>query len=281
MARTDALSILSNQEQDQLAEVYGATIESIQKMCLSEQIKNTNYSGTPTAGSVEIARFSNAVVADYGTARAAGEGTKIDNSGKVTININTHKEIVEEIEEIDLDLHGVKGIAQKRMGNQVKRISAYLDRLFFNKAKAEGTKLTIKEGTIVNRLEALIQSLETTENKWVDGVDRDMLVLTLTPKVYSLIRDHLDIVTNPNIDSSVNEFRTFRGVKVYSNHRQTVDAICMIDGAIAQPVWYKKYDMQNIQMSAAIGLINFFSSGTKAVMPDLIKYVEDIQEEEE
>jgi len=280
MARQDALAIISNTEQDQLAEIYGDVIEAVQKGAISEQIKNTNYSGEPTSGSVEISRFSNAVVQNYGNARSAGEGVELDNSGKVTININEDKEIVEEVERKDLKLHGVVGLAERRKNNYAKRISADLDRRFFTQAENEGTELTGLNGDIVAKLEQLIQNVETTVNQWVDGVDREMLVLCVTPYIYGLLRDYIDIVTNPNIDSSQNEIKVFRDVRIFSNHRQTAHAICMIEGAIGQPVTYDTYDLEKIPQSNAFSLQTFFSRGTKAVMPDLIKVVTDLEDEE-
>lgn len=98
MARTNASSILNGTAQDTLAESYGHLIESIQKGALSEKLKNTTYSGDPTTGSVEIDRFRNSVAGNYGDARTAKEGAALNNSGKVTININQDKEIIEEIE---------------------------------------------------------------------------------------------------------------------------------------------------------------------------------------
>ena len=121
MARQDALNIyISDVEKDKLAETYGEVIEAIQKGAISEQIKNKNYSGDPTTGSVEISRFSNAKVNDKGTARTNGKGDKLKNSGKVTINVDTDKEIVEEFTKKDLKLHGVSGIAEKRKNNHKK-----------------------------------------------------------------------------------------------------------------------------------------------------------------
>ena len=46
----------------------------------------------------------------------------------------------------------------------------------------------------------------------------------------------------------------------------------MIDGAVAQPVVANEYDAEKIPLSNDIALELFFSKGTKAVMPDLIKY---------
>ena len=274
MARQDALNIyISDIEKDKLAETYGEVIEAVQKGAISEQIKNKNYSGDPTTGSVEISRFSNAKVNDKGTARTNGKGDKLKNSGKVTINVDTDKEIVEEFTKKDLKLHGVSGIAEKRKTNHIKRMIAYLDTQFFAKAEEEGTLLTIPTEitALAEKLEALIQSVETTVNDWVDGVDRDMLVLTVTPAVYGKLANYIDSV--PNSINGLND-EIFHKVRIYSNHRQTKDAICMIDGAVGQLVTTDEYDAEKIPLSNDYGLELFFSKGTKAVMPDLIKYVD-------
>lgn len=114
MARQDALSIyLNDSNKDQLAEVYGEVIEAIQTGAISEQIKNKNYSGDPLSGSVEIDRFKNATINAKGTARTAAAGDKLKNTGKVTIKVDTDKEIVEEVAKKDLDLYGIVGIAER------------------------------------------------------------------------------------------------------------------------------------------------------------------------
>ena len=276
MARTNALDIyITDEEKDQLAETYGEVIEAIQKGAISEQIKNKNYSGDPSTGSVEISRFSNSTVNDAGTARTNGKGDKLSNKGKVTINVDTDKEIVEEFNKKDLKLHGVTGIAEKRKANHIKRMIAYLDTQFFAKAEAEGTALTIPTEitALAEKLEALIQSVETTVNDFVDGVDRDMLVVTVVPKVYGALANYIDSV--PNSINGLND-EIFHKVRIFSNHRQTKDAICMIDGAVGQLVTTDEYDVEKIPLSNNYGLELFFSKGTKAVMPDLIKYVDTI-----
>lgn len=273
MARQDALSIyVSDTVKDKLAETYGEVIEAVQKGAISEQIKNKNYSGDPTTGSVEIDRFKNATVNDLGTARTNAKGDKLKNTGKVTVNVDTDKEIVEEIAKKDIKLHGLDGMAQKRKANHIKRMIAYLDTQFFAKAEAEGTALTnVSETSIEEILEALIQSVETTQNDWVDGVDRDMLVLSVKPKVYGKIRNYIDKVDGTNGTTDY-----FHDVKLFSNHRQTKDAICMIDGAVAQLVTTDEYDAEKIPLSNDIALELFFSKGTKAVMPDLIKFIASV-----
>ena len=273
MARQDALSIyISDETKDKLAETYGEVIEAIQKGAISEQIKNKNYSGDPTTGSVEIDRFKNATVNDLGTARTNNKGDKLKNTGRVTINVDTDKEIVEEIAKKDIKLYGLDGVAQKRKGNHSKRAIAYLDTEFFAKAEDEGTELkNVTETDIEEILEALIQSVETTQNDWVDGVDRDMLVLTVKPRVYGKIRNYID-----KVDGTDGTMDYFHDVRLFSNHRQSKDAICMIDGAVAQLVTTDEYDAEKIPLSNDIALEFFFSKGTKAVMPDLIKYIANV-----
>ena len=194
MARTDAMSILtSGATADKLAELDGQLIENVQKDALSTSIKNVNYSGDPTTGSVEINRFKNAESADYGTARTAGAGNKLKNTGKVTINIDTDKEIVEEIANKDLQLFGVAGLADRRTANHSKRVAAALDRAFFATAEAAATEVEIDtDANIEDAVEAVIQTVETVNNDWVDGVNREDLVLTLTPAVYGKLRNYID-----------------------------------------------------------------------------------------
>lgn len=276
MARTDALSILNGVDgqsqavRDKLAETYGEVIEAVQKGAISEQIKNKNYSGEPASGSVEIDRFKNATVNNLGTARTAGKGDNLDDNGKVTINVNDDKEIVEEIAKKDIRLFGIDGMAEKRKTNHIKRMIAFLDREFFSKAETEGTAVTPTGSTVQAKLEELIQSVETTVNDWVDGVDRDMLVVTVTPSVYGELLNYIDSVPNSITGLTDN---MFHNVRIFSNHRQTKSMICMIDGAVGQPVVTDEYDAEKIPLSNDIALELYFSKGTKAVMPDLIKYI--------
>jgi len=269
MARTDARNIFINEnDKDKLAETYGGVIEAVQKDAVSEQIKNKNYSGDPSTGSVEISRFTNAEVKDQGTARTNGKGDHLIDK-PVTVNIDTDKEIVEEFNKTDLRLHGVSGIAEKRKVNHAKRMVAYLDRQFFACAESEGTNKVVTGANIVEKIEDLILDVENTVNDYVDGVDRDLLVLTVKPAIYSKIKNYINETTNSL--NGVTE-KVFNDVRIYSNSRQTKDAICMIDGAIAQPVVTDEYDVEKINLSNNYGLELFFSKGTKAIMPDLIKY---------
>ena len=272
MARQDAVSIyINDDDKDKLAETYGEVIEAIQKNAISEQIKNKNYSGDPTTGSVEIDRFKNAEINDQGTARTNAKGDKLKNTGKVTINVDTDKEIVEEVSKKDIKLYGVAGMAERRKNNHNKKLQAYLDKEYFACAEKEGSEYKLPTGlnTVAEKLEKLIQNVETTQNDWVDGVDRDMLVVTVTPDIYGQIENYIDSVPN-SINGLSDDM--FHKVRIFSNHRQTKDAICMIDGAVGQLVVTDQYDAEKIPLSNDVAIELFFSKGTKAVMPDLIKY---------
>ena len=274
MARTDALSIYTDSNtRDKLAEIQGFVIETVQKSAVSEKMKNTEYSGDPTAGSVEIDRFKNAQVDDYGTARAAGAGNKILNTGKVTINIDEDKEIVEEIAKKDVKLYGIASIMDKRKKNQALRMIADLDTRFFAQMVTDGTEVTgLTTATpLVDNLESIIQSVETTQNDWVDGVDREMIEISVKPAIYGKLLNYIDSVPNPI--SGLKE-DVFHGIKIYSNHRQTKDIICAIHGAVGQPVTVDDYEPEKIQLSNNYDCSLFYSRGTKAVMPDLIRYAD-------
>lgn len=272
MAKTNASNIyIDETTKDELLEVQGGIIEAIQKGAISEQIKNKNYSGDPTSGSVTINRFANATVKAYGTARTAGAGDQLTNSGKVTINVDTDKEIVEELEKKDLKLYGIVDLARRRSANQSKRMIADLDRAFFNVVEADATLITPDGATLVERLDQLIEALETVENDWVDGVDKDMLVLTVKPAVYNAIKRYID-----TIDGTTGKINMFHEVRIFSNNRQTNEALCMIEGAAGQLVTVDEYDAEKINLSNAVGLELFYSRGTASVMPDLIKGVADI-----
>lgn len=273
MARTDALSITTNgTTADKLAESYGKVIDSIQKGAISEKIKNTDYSGDPTTGSVEVNRFNNAAANAYGTARTAGEGSKLVNGGKVTINLNQDKEIIEEIEAKDVALFGVGDIIARRSNNHGLRMIADLDRAYFGALESAATAVTLGTGVtaIEDVVEAMIQSISTVTNNYVDGVDREMIVLTLNPTAYGKLRNHIDKVLVVN-DAGEEEVAMFHGVRVFENTRQTSAIIATIFGSAAQPVLVNEYADEKVNLSNAHAVELFYSYGTGVVTPDLVK----------
>lgn len=272
MARIASLSVLLTDEgNDFLAEQYGKVIENIEKTTISGALKNTDLSGTPTSGSVEAKRFTNAESKDYGTARAANKGDQV-KAKPVTVKIDVDKEIVEEIEEKDVSLYGVDSVVEKRTANHGKSMRRELERAFFKEATTAGTELVTDKAVINEKVEALIQQIENTKNEFVDGVDRELISVTLSTAKYGEMRDFLDKSQNSNVDTSKAEFGTFHGVRIYSSVYlpEGTDMVAMVDGSIAQPVLPTVAKPEKIQLSNAIGFGLFYSYGTKAVTPDLI-----------
>ena len=276
MARTKAISLIQNgATKVELAELSGLVIQNIQKDTLASGLKSQSYTGNPAAGSVEYRRFKNSVSQDYGTARAAGKGTAL-TVPPTTVNLNTHKEIVEEAAKFDLDTFGVGNIMARRADNHVDTVAAEFDTAFFQAAFDEGTAFTAPAsatdpGKIV---EALIQTLETVKNDFVRGVPRNIMRLVLSPAFYGDMRDYLDkTVHNANVDTAAEDFTTFHGVRVYSSVflPANAKAVIMIEGAIAQPaVIYPYKDPEKIPLSNDYGVSMFYDFGTKVLTPDLV-----------
>lgn len=274
MARITSLNILlESQGKDYLAELYGKVIENVQKTAISSTMKNQDLSGDPEAGSVEAKRFANATSKAYGTARTAGKGDSVV-ARPVTIQIDTDKEIVEELEQKDVRLYGVDGVLDRRAANHVLRMVAELDRAFFTCASNAATALNQSGyATVAEELEAIIQECETTQNDFVDGVPRAMMHLVLSPKYYGKIRNDLDRQTNnASVDTAAEEFYVWHGVRTTScvHLPSGLDYMLLVDGAVAQPVMANQYTAEKIQLSEAYGVSLFYHYGTKAVTPDLI-----------
>lgn len=276
MARTKAISLIQNgATKVELAELSGLVIQNIQKDTLASGLKSQSYTGNPASGSVEYRRFKNSVSQDYGTARTAGKGTAL-TVPPTTVNLNTHKEIVEEAAKFDLDTFGVGNIMARRADNHVDTVAAEFDTAFFKAAFDEGTAFTAPaSATDPGKIaEALIQTLETVKNDFVRGVPRNIMRLVLSPAFYGDMRDYLDkTVHNANVDTAAEDFTTFHGVRVYSSVflPANAKAVIMIEGAIAQPaVIYPYKDPEKIPLSNDYGVSMFYDFGTKVLTPDLV-----------
>lgn len=288
MARTNAISLLSGVSTPAtLAEIYGLVIENVQKSTLSTALKSQQYTGNPAAGSVEFKRFANSEAKTYGTARTAAKGDKI-TVPPTTVNLSTHKEIVEEVAKFDIDTFGVAGIMQRRADNHVLTMAADLDRAFFAEANTSGTAFTPGSGVteIQDIVESMIQTLEVVKNDYTDGVDRNMMDLVLSPAQYGKLRTFLDTQSNPNVNTAGEEFGMYHGVRVYSCTRlpvttetvetsktktTTTNGILMIRGAVAQPVVVDQYsNPEKIPLSNDYAVSLFYDYGVKALTPDLI-----------
>lgn len=268
-----SLSILTTAEgQAMLAERFDGVIENLQKSLKSIGLKNTDLSGDPDSGSVVAKRFANATSQPYGTARAAGAGNKV-KEGDVVIEIDTDREIIEEVEAKDVQLGDVKDLIARRTMNHPVVMQAEFDKKFFAVAAADGTTVDVHSySTIEEKIEALIQECENTKNQFVDGVDRGLMALTTDTSVYGKIRTALDKATRPGVDAQEEEFYAYHGVKTDScvNLPAGVKAILMVPGAVAQPALIDPYGANKLQLSEAYSIELFYHYGTKSVTPDLI-----------
>ena len=274
MARIESLSILVDGQEghDFLAELYGKTIENVQKSLISASMKNTDLSGDPSSGSVEAKRFANAQPQDYGTARGKGKGEEV-KAKSVVVRIDQDKEIVEEIEEKDTKLYGVDGLLERRSVNHVSQMQTALDREFFQVAADNAVEVEIDESLpIEEQLETFIQALENTKNDYVDGVPRAMMHLVCGTAAYGKIRNALDKMTRSNVETGDEEFYAWHGVETKScTHLPAgVPYLLMATGAVAQPVTADVYKAEKIPLSEAYAVELFYHYGTEAVTPDLI-----------
>lgn len=273
MARSKAIALLQAAgTKADLKEIYGIVIDNVQKDTLSSTQKSQAYTGNPAAGSVEFKRFTNSSSKAYGTARTAGKGDAL-TIPPTTVNLDTHREIVEECAKFDIDTFGIGNIMSRRAANHIDTMSSELDVAFFEAAATAATAVTTTETTAAGKLEAAILTLENVKNNYVRGVPRNMIVADVTPAFYSQIRTALDSLPNSNVDTAAEEFAMYHGVKVYSNVNMPdgVDAIVMATGAIAQPVvTYQYSEPEKIPLSNDYGSGLFFDYGVKALTPDLI-----------
>ena len=273
MARTNALSILQGAStQAQLLELYGYVIDNIMKETLSSSLKSQAYTGDPAAGSVEFRRFVNSVSNAYGTARAAHKGAAI-TAPPTTVNVDQHREIVEEVARFDLDTFGIGNIMARRVGNHIDSMSAELETSFFTAANAAATAFTTSETELPEILEAYIQTLETVKNDYVRGVNRNMMDMICSPALYGRIRNILDTLSNPNVDTVAESFGMFHGVRVFSSIYLPAgtSAILQARGSVAQPVVSYTYtEPEKVPLSNDFAVSLFYHYGIKSLTPDLI-----------
>jgi hypothetical protein len=282
MARQDTLSIKLEDgvTAAELAEGYGPVIENVYSRAISNFLKATNFSGDPSTGSVEFKRFETALSQAYGTARAAGAGDDVQ-SKPVVVNIDNDKEIVEEVEIKDVKLYGVADILGRRQRELTLSMVKELDTAFFTEAYQEGTVTSTSSSDINDKLEDLIVATETTYNSFIDGLDRDMLALVVSPATHSAIRKLVDDLPTQDNFFARGAVGMFHGVPLYVSHHlpkesgKAVTAFCLMPGAIAQPVTIDGYGAERIPLSNAMALELFYSFGVQAIVPEAIRYLGD------
>ncbi len=173
-------------------------------------MKSQDFTGNPAAGSVEYRRFVNSTSKEYGTARAAGKGDLV-KAPPVTVNLSSHREIVEEMAKFDMDSFGVGDIVARRTGNHVNSMVSELETAFFAEACSKGTQFTPKASALEDVLEEIIQTLETVKNEFVYGVNRNIMNLVCNTAFYGKLRDLLDTKPNPGVDTMAESFALYHG----------------------------------------------------------------------
>lgn len=266
----EALAIFLNDQntKDTLAKRYSEVAGTIATAPLSMQLKNTNVEGEASkGGTVKVFRMKTSVAQDYGTARAAGEGNKLQNNG-VDVKIDTEREIIEEIEMKDIQRYGIDGILAKRTQNHPIGMSIDLDKKYFQALQSAANIHSASGSTVEDKVLDLIQELENVENENVDKVDRALMVLTLAPSWYDQLKKYINTLPNPA--GGGQKVELFHGVEVLSAPRQEFDAIVQVKGSVAQPVTVTPYSASRIPLSKAVAVELYYDFGTKAIMSDLI-----------
>ena len=269
----EALNIMlqDGETQDNLKHVLSGVLENVEARAVSEQIKAKNGSGNPEGGVIEYKRFVNAELKDKGTARTAGKGDPV-KAKPVKVVIDTDKEIVEELQGKDVRLYGIDGMAERRKGNHQSAIIRYLDREFFAKV-LEGTEVTAKDN-VQDTIDDLLERARTLKNDFIDGIESDLLVIVVSSsyrKAMKKILDDLPNGTNPKEQA----IGMYDSVRVYESNRlpTDVEAVVMMDGAIAQPYYVSEYSAEKVPFDDAVALEDYLYKGTKALMEDTIFYV--------
>lgn len=279
MAREKALNIadyLNDEVNANLAETMDGVLGNVYTSSVSEGLKSKRGSGDPTSGSTEYKRFANAELKDKGTARRAGKGVKVKEK-PVTVNIDTDKEIVEELQGKDIKLYGIDGMIEKRKNNIQNSIVRYLDREFFAEAVNSGTK--IERGTLTKLDEILdkaIVDLKSLSNDFIDGIDAEDLAIVLSTKARKEFKNKLDELPNGTAPQN-GAIGMYDSIVVHESHRmpEGTNFIVMLKESIAQPFYVTDFDAEKIPLDDAYAVQSFLYKGTKALIDEAILYDAD------
>lgn len=261
---------LNDTDKAKLKLVYDSILENIRQNAISSQLKNTRYLDIPErGGTVRVSKPRLSSSNDYGTARAAGEGDAIIDE-PVYVKLNIKKEIIEEINRVDLERYGISGLVESRQQDHLAEMISTLDKAYFNKLQTDASTVDLSsETTLQDKISLLIRTAEAqTDSKNIDGIPREMLVLTLAPQFYDELESYTETLPNP-LGGGVNA-RAFRRVEVRPAPRQTVDAVIQYRGAVAQPVAFTTYQLQRINLSDDWALALFYDYGVESIQPNAI-----------
>ena len=283
MARTKALTMeqSTGAVKVDLKEAYAGVIAAVRKNTLSQAHKSRNYSGDPTAASLEFKRFVNSTAKDQGTARTNGKGDTI-KADPITLNKNVHREIVEEARKFDVDTFG-ETVFARRADDHAQTMEYELDEAYFKAIEEEATAFTpsAAANTYLKKLEEMFVELEKTTNIYVrGGIKRADMICYLDPTEYSKVRDDLDSVGNPNVTTADEEFGMYHGVKIYSAVNMPATAkvqLIRVESVAQEANIYPYSEPTRIQQSNDMSSELFYDYGTKALTPDLMLKMADLE----
>lgn len=281
MSRVNAISIFESEEtQAKLNGIQAGIVENIQKKGISFKLKSQNANlSDENAGTYYFKRFQNSESKAYGTARTNSKGDLI-TAPEIPVSLDVDKEIVEEVAKKDAKRFGIDNsvlsIVEKRKGNHEMTLLAELETAFFAEAVASGSAISGIDFSkdIADQMEDIIQAIETTKNKYVRGVPRELIAIVCRPKVYGKLKNHLNNNYNANFSVAEEELPGLNGVAVFSNIYlpDDVDFVVMVKESIAQPTAIDEYNGERIPLSNDFAVELFYSYGTKTLAADLIKY---------
>ena len=280
MALTQALSIYQSEEaKAYLRNVIAGIFENISAKTISGRLKSKNANLTQAAGSYEFKRFANATSQEYGTARTAAKGQKII-AAPVVVNLDQNREIVEELNLFDgqsFTQETFEALVERRKGAIKMAVERELDRAFFADIKTNGTAAGVAialDGKIVEQLEEVIVKLVTTQNEYVDGVDRENMAFVVSPKLYSKLKTELNDVYNFSGTVEDGTFKGINGVAVFESVRLPagVDYVLVTMDSVAQPALITGVDVEKIPLSNDYAISVFYRYGTKTLANELALY---------
>lgn len=264
MAKTESINVLLDPSGKMyLDEAYGVLTDRFASASISNFLKNKNYSGDMSAGSIVIKKFQNGAPATYGTAATAGHGDYLKGV-ETTINLSTRKEIITEVEQADIAEMGLQELVNKRAASNAKSMEIDLDKAFFSTAYSTGTETQSASSNIQDIIEDMIVEVESVEDNYFNGIDREFISIVLTPALYGELRNYVDKTTTADFTLGEKEIVTFHGCKIFKSTRlpDGVKAIVMMDEAVAQPVYVNDYDAEKVAYKNAVAIETFYNYGT-------------------
>ena len=275
MAKTESINVLLDPSGKMvLNEAYGVLTDRFASASISNFLKNKNYSGDMSSGSVVIKKFQNGTVANYDTASTNGYGTALKGT-EVTINLSNRKEIVDQVEQADISEMGLQELVNKRADSNSKTMEIDLDKAFFSTAYSTGTETASTSTAIKDIIEDMIVEVESVENSYYNGIDREFISIVLTPSLYGELRTYIDTTNTANVTIGEDVIPTYHGCKIFKSTRlpEGVDAIVMMDESVAQPLYVNDYAAEKVPYRDAIALELFYNYGTGNIYgSEVIRY---------